>query len=198
MAKRFLRKIKKAKSKSRFKRKNAMQPIKMKKKILKAKQHVLNLSKNKLPDHDYILLSKGLKFIPNPKVQNAKLELLDDFDELARKMKCRYLFHTNSDDKVHPFYLRTGYNPGFTCHSLENYISLTKLELSCLPLRKFQDNISKPQRNSIKNLKRNKNLIIKKSGQKRQYCRARQRKLSCRRLTTVSFTTLRTNSKPQS
>ena len=175
-----------------------MQPIKMKKIILKAKQHVLNLSKNKLPDHDYILLSKGLKFIPNPKVQNAKLELLDDFDELARKMKCRYLFHTNSDDKVHPFYLRTGYNPGFTCHSLENYISLTKLELSCLPLRKFQDNISKPQRNSIKNLKRNKNLIIKKSGQKRQYCRARQRKLSCRRLTTVSFTTLRTNSKPQS
>ena len=36
-------------------------------------------SKSKLTDHDYILLSRGLKFIPNPKDKNAKLELLKDF-----------------------------------------------------------------------------------------------------------------------
>jgi hypothetical protein len=44
-----------------------------------------NISKSKLTDHDYILLSRGLKFIPNPEDKNAKLELLKDFDELARK-----------------------------------------------------------------------------------------------------------------
>ena len=36
-------------------------------------------SKSKLTDHDYILLSRGLIFIPNPKDKNAKLELLKDF-----------------------------------------------------------------------------------------------------------------------
>jgi hypothetical protein len=58
---------------------------------------------------------------------------------------------------------KTGYEPEFSCHTLENYISLTKLELFYLPVRKFRDNISKKERLSIKNLKRNKQLIIKKA-----------------------------------
>ena len=129
---------------------------------MKAKQHVINLSKSKLTDLDYILLSRGLKFIPNPEDKNAKLELLKDLDELARKMRCRYLFHKNSD-KLHPFYQKTGYEPEFSCHTLENYINLTKFELSYLLVRKFRDNISKKERQSINNLKRNKQLIIKKA-----------------------------------
>jgi hypothetical protein len=92
---------------------------KLNKNVLKAKQYVTNLSKSKLTDHDYILLSRGLKFIPNPEDKNAKLELLKDFDELARKMRCRYLFHKNSD-KLHPFYQKTGYEPEFSCHTLES------------------------------------------------------------------------------
>ena len=159
---RLKRNKKAAKSNNRFLNRTAMQPFILKKKLLKAKQHVLNLSKTKLNDNDYILLSRGLKFIPNPKVKNVKLELLNDFDELARKMKCRYLFHGESE-QIHPFYLKTGYNPDFTCHTLENFISLTKLELSQLPVRKFYDNISKLERKSIRNLLNNKNLIVKKS-----------------------------------
>jgi hypothetical protein len=58
---------------------------------------------------------------------------------------------------------KTGYEPEFSCHALENYISLTKLELFYLPVRKFRDNISKKERQSINNLKRNKQLIIKKA-----------------------------------
>jgi hypothetical protein len=114
-----------------------------------------------LTDLDYILLSGGLKFIPNPEDKNAKLELLKDFDELARKMRCRYLFHKNSD-KLHPFYQKTGYEPEFSCHTLENYINLTKFELSYLPVRKFRDNISKKERQGIINLKRNKQLKIRR------------------------------------
>ena len=86
---------------------------------MKDKQHGINISKSKLTDHDYILLSRGLKFIPNPEDKNAKLELLKDFDELAKKMRCRYWFHRNSD-KLHPFYQKTGYVPGFNCHTFEN------------------------------------------------------------------------------
>ena len=58
---------------------------------------------------------------------------------------------------------KPGYEPEFSCHTLENYISLTKLELFYLPVRKFRDNISKKERQSITNLKRNKQLIIKKA-----------------------------------
>jgi hypothetical protein len=84
-----------------------MQLFKLNKNVLKAKQHVINLSKSKLTDHDYILLSRGLHFIPNPKDKKVKLELLKDFDELARIKRCRYWFHKNSD-KLHPFYEKTG------------------------------------------------------------------------------------------
>ena len=77
-------------------------------------------------------------------------------------MRCRYWFHKNSD-KLHSFYLKTGYEPEFSCHTLENYISLTTFELSYLSVRKFRDNISKRERKSITNLKRNKQLIIKKA-----------------------------------
>jgi hypothetical protein len=83
-------------------------------------------------------------------------------NSLARKMRCRYSFHKNSD-KLHPFYQKTGYEPEFSCHTLENYINLTKFELSYLLVRKFHDNISKKERQSITNLKRNKQIIIKKA-----------------------------------
>ena len=47
--------------------------------------------------------------------------------------------------------------------TLENYISLTKFVLSYLLVRKFHDNISKKERQSINNLKLNKPLIINKA-----------------------------------
>lgn len=70
---RFRRKKKSTKCRNRFRNTSAMQLFKLNKNVLKAKQHVINLSKSKLTDHDYILLSRGLKFIPNPKDKNAKL-----------------------------------------------------------------------------------------------------------------------------
>ena len=146
-------KKKSTKCRNRFRNTSAMQLFKLNQIILK--QHVINLPKSKVTDHYYILLSRCLKFIPNPKDKNDKLELLKDFDELARKMRCRYWFHKN--------YLKTGYEPEFSCHTLENYISLTKFELSYLTVRTFRDNISKKERQSINNLKRNKQLIIKKA-----------------------------------
>ena len=76
---RFRRKKKSTKCRNRFTNTSAMQLFKIDKNVLKCKQHVINLSKSKLRDQDYILLSRGLKSIPNPKDKNAKLELLKDF-----------------------------------------------------------------------------------------------------------------------
>ena len=59
-------------------------------KLLDAKKHVVNLSTRHLSDVEYILLSRGLKFIPSPPIKFAKQDLLKDFDEFCRKLRCRY------------------------------------------------------------------------------------------------------------
>ena len=58
-----------------------------KKQILTAKQHVINLANIPLNDDQYILLAKGLKFITKPSNYNIHRELLQSFDEFARKKK---------------------------------------------------------------------------------------------------------------
>lgn len=98
-----------------------MQLSKHKFKIAQAKKHAINLSQRQLSANEYMLLSRGLKFIPTPFVKGAKAEVLTDFDELARKMRCRYLYHDNSNE-IHPFKSKTGYTPPPACGVLENYI----------------------------------------------------------------------------
>ena len=82
-----------------------------------------------LSDNEYLLLSRGLKFIPTPFVKRAKSEVLEDFDELARKMRCRYLYHDNSNE-INPFKSKAGYTPQPACGVLEHYINKTRHELS--------------------------------------------------------------------
>ena len=71
--------------------------------MAKAKKHVINLSKRKLSNQEYILLAKGLKFIPAPMAKFAKQNLLKDFDEFSaadifmNKMTLRF---TPSESKV--------------------------------------------------------------------------------------------------
>ena len=79
-------------------------------------------------------------------VKGTKAEVLTDFDELARKMRCRYLYHDNSNE-IQPCKLKkTGYTPPPTCGVLENYIYKTKHELSSLQVRKFRDNLNAMER----------------------------------------------------
>ena len=97
------------------------------------------------------MLSRGLKFIPTPFVKGTKAEVLTDFDELASKMRCRYLYHDNSNE-IHTCKSKTGYTPPPTCGVLENYIYKTRDELSSLQVRKFRDNLNAMERVSISSL----------------------------------------------
>ena len=92
--------------------------------------------------------------------KGAKAEVLKYFDELARKMRCRYLYHNNSNE-IHPFKSRTGYTPPPACGVLENYIYKTRHELPSLQVRKFRDNLNAMERVSISSLKKDKDIIIK-------------------------------------
>ena len=133
------------------------------KNILKTDIQVLNLSKYGLTRAEHSLLSKGLKFIPSPKSYNVKNTVLRDFDEFARKLRCTYLFSNSDDNSMHPFRQRSGYKPEPTCDALENYIDKTKLELTSMPIKRFQDNLTKHEREAFVSLNNNLGIVIKKA-----------------------------------
>lgn len=126
-------------------------------KITQAKKHVINLSQRQLSDNEYLLLSRGLTFIPTHFVKGAEAEVLKDFDELARKMRCRYLYHDYSNE-IHPFKSKTRYTPPPACGVLENYIYKTRHELFPLQVRKFRDNLNAMERVRISSLKKDKDI----------------------------------------
>ncbi|CAG2226763.1 unnamed protein product [Mytilus edulis] len=162
MARHYKKYAKRNKHKQRLKNKAAMQQSKLKFMLSQARKQVVNLSHRKLTDDEYLVLSRGLKFIPSPSVKRAKQDLLHDFDELARKMRCRYLYHGNLDE-IHPFRVKSGHTPPLTCNTLENYLFNTKHELSSMQIRKFRNNLSLSQRSGISSLLNDESLIIKKA-----------------------------------
>ena len=130
MARRFDKSKNSRKRKFQFYDKKERNKKTFQNKVTKAKEHVINLSSRKLTDNEYLLLARGLKFIPTPSIKFAKVKLMRDFDEFARKLRCRYLFQNQNSEELHPFRINSNYEPPFTCHTLENYISLTRFELS--------------------------------------------------------------------
>ncbi len=99
-----------------------------------------------------MLLAKGLKFIPNQSTSNTRKQLLQGFDEFARKMRCRFHFHNNNNDKIHPFRIKSFYNPSYTCHELENYLDLTKLDISHMQLKHDNKRSKADQLKTLKSL----------------------------------------------
>ena len=101
--------------KRNIKRKRSMNTIAREKrthnsKVLYAKEHVFNLADTKLADSEYLLLAKGLKFVPTPSTKFAKYHLLKDFNELARKIRCKLAFSNKKED-IHPFRTKSGFKP---------------------------------------------------------------------------------------
>ena len=164
MARRFNRRKKESKSKQRIKPYAANLKIdKSCQDLAEARKFVLNLSRHKLNDNEYSLLAKGLKFIPSPKQKNIKRRILKDFDEFARKLRCKYHFDTGAVSKLHPFRKSSGYQPPTTCNELEQYIDKTKLELSSITTKTLRDNLVNSERNALSSLKNNSNIVIKKA-----------------------------------
>jgi len=58
------------------------------------------------------LLAKGLKFIPTPFTEEARIkrQLLKDFQQFARRMRLKYIFH-DKDNKQNPFHVKSDWEP---------------------------------------------------------------------------------------
>lgn len=162
MARRFDRNAKIKRRKSRAMNKIARKNRELNHKVQDARQHVFNLTSSKLTDGEYLLLARGLKFIPTPSRKKAKISLINNFDEFARKMQCKYMF-SDTESTMHPFRMKSGFQPNETNHALQTYIDKTKLELSSIEVQKFSDNVQKMEREAIKSLRNNGEIVIKKA-----------------------------------
>ena len=67
----------------------------------------------------------------------------------------------NNDNNIHPFRMKSGYQPAMMNNPIQNYIDKTKLELSSMEIRKTTDNLSALERKALNTLKGRKDIIIK-------------------------------------
>lgn len=138
--------------------------------IEKAKSFVKNLSQRVLEDDEWLLLSKGVKFIPQPSLKGLRKSIMNDFEEFERKLRCHYLFHDSKNDSKHPFYINSGYKPAYSCGTLENYLFATKYELSKINLKKMSPNLNKNEQKALRNLVKNKEIIVRKADKNSTLC----------------------------
>ena len=129
------------------------------------KQYIKNLSNEQLTDKQITLLSRGLKFIPTPvtKENLIRRQLLADFNQFARRMRLQYIFH-GEENEPHPFHVKSDWEPSVPLSvALETFLEEVKLELASIEFDKPKDNISTGERQALKELSRNKSIILKKS-----------------------------------
>lgn len=137
---------------------------KHKEKIERALKYVEIFTQENLTDTEITVLGKGLKYIPTPRKTNIRQILLQDFEELSRKMRCKYHFSDKSSSDIeHPFRQKSGYQPGIANNAIENYLFATKIELSKIECIKCFNNTNKNERMAIQKLRSNERIVIKKA-----------------------------------
>ncbi|CAG2210454.1 unnamed protein product [Mytilus edulis] len=144
-------------------RKIKIRSLKRKKSIEKAREYVKIFTTEKIKEDEILLLSKGLKYIPSPSTKFAKSSIASDFNEFARKLRCKYHFDKGDIFKRHPFLTKSGYKPELANNAIETYIFKTKVEIDNITINKAHDNLTTLERKAISSLKRNEKNSYSKS-----------------------------------
>ena len=125
---------------------------------------VVNLSNCNLSTAELSVLDKGLTFIPQTYTMGNK-QLLNDFDDFARRLRIQYLYYDSPNTIYDPFkpkstrpYLNSGNK------TLETYINNTRSQLHQLhSIRPTRDNLSPSERRAFASLQK-KNRHYHKEG----------------------------------
>lgn len=128
-----------------------------------AKKHIKNFSNHTLSVYETLALGKGLKFVPYHLNKNWKTKLLLDFNQLCRKMRCKYELDDGMSAPLHPFYVHSKYKPPPANNAIEAYIFTTKMELDNIFENTKFSNFSKSEWLAIKSLQNRTDIIIKKA-----------------------------------
>lgn len=156
-----------AKRKIKLKRlqnhKNRRKSLKHNYNLASAKKHIKNFSDVTLSDDEYLILGKGLKFIPTPSTDRLRTNILRDFNGLCRKMRCKFELDNGNYKPLHPFYVKSVYTPQFANNAIETYIFQTKMEIDNLKFSTHYSNLSKNEWNALKSLRKRADIVIKKA-----------------------------------
>lgn len=98
----------------------------------KGQKYIKNISNENLTDAQITLISRVLKFIPTnaPNKNKIRRQLLRDFEDFARRMRLKYMFH-GQNREIHPFYVKSDWNPPVQPSvALESYLEEVKLQLA--------------------------------------------------------------------
>ena len=131
----------------------------------KNEKYLKNLSDNTLTDHQVSVLAKGLKFIETPVTNENKIrqQLLRDFEQFARLMTLRYIFHGN-DKEPHPFPVKSNWIPPVQPSiALESYLENVKLSISKIEITKPKCNLSHNEHKEVKELQKNTAINLKRA-----------------------------------
>ena len=106
-------------------------------------KHIKNLSNQELTKDQINLLAKGLKFVPCPitKETHIRKQLLRDYDNFARRMRLRYIFH-GQDKEPHLFHVKSTWKPPVQPSvALESYLEEVRTQLAEVKLTKPKNNL---------------------------------------------------------
>ena len=128
-------------------------------------KYLKNLSDTPLTDDQVGVISKGLKFIPTPVTDQNKIrqQLLRDFEQFARRMRLRYMFH-GKNKEPHPFHVKSNCTPPIQPSvALESYLEHVKVAISEINIEKPKHNLSRNQHAAVKELKNNVAINLKRA-----------------------------------
>ena len=129
------------------------------------KRYIKNLSDSELTRDQINLLSRGLKFIPTPVVNESHIrrQLLNDFKSFARRMRLQFMFH-GQNKEPHPFHMKSNWEPPIQPSvALETYLEEVKTQLAEVKILKTRNNLHHRERQAIKELEQNTNINVKKA-----------------------------------
>ena len=104
-----------------------------------------------------------MKFIPTPVTREniIRRQLLNDFSQFARRMRLKYIFHGN-DKEPHPFHVKSDWDPPVQPSvALETF--LEEVKFASPKLNRPIDNLSQGERNVLKELSPDQNIVLKKA-----------------------------------
>ena len=78
-------------------------------------------------------------------------------------MRLKYIFH-GTDKEPHPLHVKSDWDPPVQPSvALETFLEEVKFELASIKLNRPKDNLSQGERKALKQLSRDKNIVIKKA-----------------------------------
>ena len=156
-----LRNNKVAKKRERKDRRKDQNEKRLRNAIESRKEHIKNLSDTQLTDEQINLLSRGLKFIPVPATRENVIRR--QFGQFARRMRLQYIFN-GKEKEPHPFQVKSDWEPSVQPSvALGTLLEAVRFELAAINIEKPKENLSPGERCALKELSRDKNIILKKA-----------------------------------